>query len=553
MTSLRALRYFAPILLAGAGTAACTDRSVTAPDDGPTAADVRARLDALVPPLVDGIDAAQAQAAVDPTSFARAQGIGGLLAGGPAATPGARAPTDGVRAPASDRFAGLLGGVLGGPAGGSPADGARARGIGGRLASSSAPDARGLVRAVDRGLRLFAGDDASSGMDAIERGPRLGQPGAVDRDPGLDRARVPSRGVAVARWLDDHVFADDNFDGGVFALPPDLVCASDAGVVDPACAKAVVDARLAIEPALQSPHGLDLTLVTGPDRTPVLTIDLDPQVALATIDLGALDPVLTALGGGAVQGAPALDLSGAIEAGVSIYGTGDVGFEAGAITPIHVGLAAAPGGPELALDLAAAAPAFALHLDGPEQTTTLTTQLGELQLTVPADDASRAPAVLDVPAIQLVASQTAGQPLVINGLSLGNRATELRIDGRPALTLDLNPDDRNRVGLTIDREADTGATILEVDPRLDLRLAVDWAALGQDVPAVAVTRVLLDAADHQHGAVRLSTDDSGARVTEVVGGSLTIETDPSDAGGTFEAGQCVARTEAGGFQAVDCP
>ena len=165
----------------------------------------------------------------------------GRFAGSRAATAGrSSAPTDGVRAPASARLAGLLGGVLGGPAG-APADGARARGIGGRLAPGSAPDVRGLVRAVDRGLGLFAGDDADSHMGAIDRGPRLalapidhgpppGQPapsaaatGSASPAPSRarpDRARDRTRGAALARWLDAHVLTDDTYDDGASRCRP---------------------------------------------------------------------------------------------------------------------------------------------------------------------------------------------------------------------------------------------------------------------------------------------------------------------------------------------
>ena len=179
----------------------------------------------------------------------------------------------------------------------------------------------------------------------------------------------------------------------------------------------------------------------------------------------------------------------------------------------------------------------------------LTAKLGDVQLTVPGDaPASRRPS-LDLPGLRFVAGRPRRPAATVRGLSLGNRSTGR--GRRPAaITVDLNPDDRRQVDLTIDHEADTGATILDAAPRLDLRLDVDWARLGLEPPAVAVTRVLLDAVGGDDGAVRQSADGA---VTEVVGGRLTIATDPADAGGTFEVGQCVGRTDAGAFEAIDCP
>jgi hypothetical protein len=73
-----------------------------------------------------------------------------------------------------------------------------------------------------------------------------------------------------------------------------------------------------------------------------------------------------------------------------------------------------------------------------------------------------------------------------------------------------------------------------VSPKLDARMAIDHAALGDSAGVYDVTRVLIDGTLHR--------SDASDQV-EVVSGEFSIVTNPASYGFTATAGQCVSSTE----------
>jgi hypothetical protein len=108
------------------------------------------------------------------------------------------------------------------------------------------------------------------------------------------------------------------------------------------------------------------------------------------------------------------------------------------------------------------------------------------------------------------------------------------ISGVRAQTVDLNPDHGRALDVTLSRDPATGTETVAVTPRLDLRMTVDHAVLGDSPPVYDVTRVLLD------GSLR--GDDATDRVQ--VTGSFSIATNPASFGVTATTGQCVTSAEA---------
>jgi hypothetical protein len=84
-------------------------------------------------------------------------------------------------------------------------------------------------------------------------------------------------------------------------------------------------------------------------------------------------------------------------------------------------------------------------------------------------------------------------------------------------------------------EDDHARLTLQFNPRLDLRMTVDHALLGDAVPPYDTTRVFLD------GVVRTTSAPDRLEVTR---GSYRLETDPAGRGFEATAGQCVTGVDA---------
>jgi hypothetical protein len=174
----------------------------------------------------------------------------------------------------------------------------------------------------------------------------------------------------------------------------------------------------------------------------------------------------------------------------------------------------------------AAAHVIDVEADGAAGAGTFALGLGETAIHSPEPDGFD----LDVPGATVEAALAQGQPLRLTGIGLGDRTTVLSRLGAPAVTIDLNPEDGRSLDATISHDAGVGLETLRVMPRLDLRMTVDHAVLGDVAPVYDVTRVLLD------GGLEGSETNDQVRVLD---GSFAITTTPAQYGFSATAGQCV--------------
>jgi hypothetical protein len=171
------------------------------------------------------------------------------------------------------------------------------------------------------------------------------------------------------------------------------------------------------------------------------------------------------------------------------------------------------------LVLSPASPGGALSLD-----------LGSTTVTLPALADGRRFA-LDLAGLTAEAAFESYLPLLVNDIGLGSRAATVSVNGVRAASVEINPEDGRAFNVIVQAD-ETARTLdtLQVIPRLDLRVDLDHAALGDAAPAYDVTRVLLD------GVVR--TTEAADRM-EVTAGSFSLTTDPASYGFVAPAGQCV--------------
>jgi len=319
-------------------------------------------------------------------------------------------------------------------------------------------------------------------------------------------------------FLDEHVFTDANETSpGVYTLPPDALC--DAGDQECADQLAKLDLRIVV-----SEHGdaLEFALQLDKNHDQPLVVSLAHARLAATLDLDEAQQAITTLAPVLGEQAPNLTLSGELTASIDILGPANAKLGLAidrdlAITSDQLGLTSA------------AADVLALTLDAPQHAASLAIGLGATTVHLADEDVVD----LDLPGATALASFALGQPLALANLGLGDRSTTVTVNGRRAITIDLNPQDGRSFGATITGTA--ADETIAVSPKLDLRSQVDHAALGDGAPVYDVTQVLLA------GALR--GGDASDRI-EVVTGAFSIATNPAGFGFSATAGQCVSASEA---------
>ena len=341
---------------------------------------------------------------------------------------------------------------------------------------------------------------------------------------------------AAMSYVNDRVLGGAIVDrDGTYHLPPTLLCADDA-----ACAAQVarLDLRLRATPiaepdlpgSTQTTPGLRLALELGASHDQAATITLTPAKVDVTLDLDVLQHTLGALTTAVGANLPSATISGQLTAKLHTDPTG-ASILIFIDRPIAIRLAGASGDP-------AAGDAFVLTSAAGKIASAVLSQtipLGDLAITLGGTTVELTVGgkrrALDLAGLSASASFDSSLPLLINDIGLGGRAATISVDGVPAETVDINPDDGHQFNVIVQR--DDGVTDLQVVPKLDLRLAVDHAVLGDPAPAFDITRVLLD-------GKLLSTSDR----LEVATGSFSIATDPASHGFTASPGQCVTTRDA---------
>ena len=344
-------------------------------------------------------------------------------------------------------------------------------------------------------------------------------------------------------YLTEKLFTDANYLGdGIFQVPPSLVCArteidttgKPVETIDAACAEQLAEAEIRVRVS-RSGGQIRFSLQLGADHDEPLTIGLEHHAISVTIDLDDAWHAAVALAKVFGQELPNASLAGQITGRLEILGAA----HAKATLDIDRALAIAFAEAGVALDgpdayrfSSAKAKVFSIELDGAARHAAFALGLGATAAHVLDDtDAGRDRIDLDLPGLTAAAEFTEGRPLEVTRVSLGDRTASISKNGRRAVAIDLNPDDGRAFGATLGLDPATGRETLAVSPKLDLRVVVDHAALGDAAPVYDVTQILLD------GSVR--SDATGDRL-EVLTGSLEISTNPAAYGITAAAGQCVS-------------
>jgi hypothetical protein len=367
--------------------------------------------------------------------------------------------------------------------------------------------------------------DLLSGVGVGGRAPRAAAVGL-----GLDAD-------ATVAYLNERIFIDANHVGdGIYRVPAALACARttiDASgattqTLDADCATRFDEvqlrirveqdgARLRFAIQIDAQHDEPISLLLGHDGLGV-SFNLD--------DAGKALAALARLTGVA---APNVRLAGQITAQLDVLGTAHA--RAALTVDRDVVIAVADAGKPLdgndAFRFASAkARVLTVELDGGAKTAEFELGLASTTVAIPGTH----PVAIDLAGATAKAVLADGQPLQVTHVGLGDRTFTVSRNGRRAIAINLNPDHGRALDATITAVA-AGET-LTVSPELDLRIAVDHAALG-DAPGVYdVTQVRLD------GSIR-SAPTSGFAVET---GSFGLVTDPASYGVSAVAGQCVSST-----------
>jgi hypothetical protein len=345
-------------------------------------------------------------------------------------------------------------------------------------------------------------------------------------------------------YLNDKLFTDANHVGaGVYQIPAALVCTETTvdstgtatETINAKCADQLAKADLRIRVAKDG-GALVFAFQVDADHDEPLRLTLTHTSIALTVDLDDTQHAFIALATLFGQDAPNAALAGQVTGKLEILGAAQAKAQLTIDRALSIKFAKAGadlGSADAFVFSSAAAEVFSVTLDGTGKTGSFAVGLGETALKLPADSAGKR-FELDLPGVTAAASYTAGQPLALTHLGLGNRTTTVSISGVRAQTIDLNPQDGRAFNATVSHDAATDTDTLAITPKLDLQMSADHAVLGDARPVYDVTRVLLD------GSLR-----GGATTGQIaVTGSFSVTTNPAGHGFTATAGQCVTDTDA---------
>ncbi len=360
-------------------------------------------------------------------------------------------------------------------------------------------------------------------------------PATADGEPD------PLDANAAVAWLNEQVFTDANSLGnGVFQVPASLVCQEtvidDQGTetvsIDAQCAQDLATAQLRVHVTANGDE-LDFAIQVGANHDEPFAFALAHTKLALTVDLGETADAIVALAPLFGEDVPNLALAGRVTAAVEVLGSGHAKAslsidEAVSIRVADAGVAL--DGAEAFKLTSAAAHVLGFEFDAPAKVGSASIALGATLLYSPEDHSQ-----LVLPGVTGTAALAEGQPLALTNLSLGTATTTFSVAGVQAFAIDLNPDHGRKLDAVLTGDPATGESTLAVAPRLDLRMVIDHAALGDEREVYDVTRVLLD------GSLRGS--DATDQV-QVVSGTFAITTDPAQYGVSAAAGQCVSSADA---------
>jgi hypothetical protein len=340
------------------------------------------------------------------------------------------------------------------------------------------------------------------------------------------------------------VFTNENYVGnGTFRVPAEFLCTEttyddttgeEITAIDPECAQRLDDAQLRIRVAGDDDEMQFFIQVDANHDEPLSFLLSHTKLAI-TVNLDDANDAMIALAQIYGEPAPNAELSGQVTGSLAILGAAHARVAVKIDRALSLKFAengASLIGPGAYRLTSAAGEVFGIELDGVAERGDVDLGIGETTVHVPGDEFD--PATDIVLGGATVNASFQGGTLTLENLSLGTRTTTVSYDGVQALAIDLNPNDGRKLNATVTADATTGDETLAVTPRLDLHASIDHAAAGDEPEVYDVTRVQIE------GSLR------GNELTselEVLTGSVTLTTNPSQYGFSATAGQCVQATE----------
>ena len=343
----------------------------------------------------------------------------------------------------------------------------------------------------------------------------------------------------------------------VYRLPMEAAC--DPGEI---CEEEGPQIPIRVKVTSPNPGDVDLAILVGEDRHPVLRIRLYQNELGLTLDLEAASELAGQLIG---DGEAPLTLTGTVDLTLRreaadhytiVLVTNDVSVSA---ELRDERLAATLGDTRLELDMSRDGQALVMALEAAFGGLDLQAPLGMLAANevvcaatpdgaVVCDEPERPEGQVEVkvPSAGVgVTLRSDTRQIAIDGLRLGG-PVQVLADGRPMVEFDFNA----ATGRVVDAIVQFGEEALEltVRPGLDVAFAFDPSALGEPDARPEDFQLTLDQAEAPK--VRLSGE-----LLQVVEGRLRLSSDARDLDLTAEAGQCIASQdseEEQGLEVVAC-
>jgi hypothetical protein len=395
----------------------------------------------------------------------------------------------------------------------------------------------------------------SSGCAAPIDGSDSGCTEVEPAEPELD-LDVTDDADEMTAWLEEHIFNEANVESEedkavTYLIDGDVFCALEGEPADPECVSQVNDAEIRLVATSPSEGDIDLDVLVGPNRANPTSLQLHDDLLAAEVDLGGAKESaehIASITGDLDDLELPTTMEGRVRAELTVEGDKKLSAAFSVLAPIKV----ADG--DFNLAMAPALPALSVAVDGQAKTIETVSNLGTVDGSFPVtewvyeyDETTDTETETEINyqygfhlggLTSNTLFEAANDVIAITGLGLGDTTSTFSIDGEEVLALDLNADDGRTLDITATSN-DAGLVDLEVSPKLDLAVALQFASAADKLTDVAewmmddVLRVTLDGADAPK--VRLTEEDG----LEVVDGTLTMSLANAGTTVTVEAGQCV--------------
>ena len=373
--------------------------------------------------------------------------------------------------------------------------------------------------------------------------------GSTSTEPGTDPVEdTPSLADELdqlADSLEHELFLTDNVvsDDGttvIYAVPLAMLCPDDED--RPACQATWTDEPVQLRVVSYAEGALTVSVLVGTPAAELASVTLAAGHLDGTVSLSAF--AAFARRTGLLDDAEDFQLdtlTGRVSASIEAAGDHRLAVTYGS-DPVTL-RATADGDTSIALQVGRTS--SAVLIDGAARTVDLDNNVGAVTADVTLSDPDgQYPDVrqnLDLPGVTAAMHlDEDAQTLAVTGLSLGSRATTMKVNGQTAVALNLNPSAGRRVDLEIHR-VDEGTLEASVSPSLEIVTALALGSIaGPDAGWAANETMTIRFDGAPKPTVRTTEDGSVAVVAGTM--SFTSSARP-DLSFSATAGQCIAELD----------